>query len=591
MSIHLGTALPEQVCDPINEPEQESPRQPQQKECPIATEITHRLQIPAVIGRNGSVDVGGVSLSCDNFCHESLCCVLCSYVASLRSSVTDRSSRTSVYFITDESTNTRLRRWMNPQLSDDKSTETDHLIIGVTSKANAFQTVLCDSQGFSFWDRNTSEEIQLGTLRLFKCQIPNPNLPEPGLDTLAYIAKQAKQWIDLCDTHHDYCRSLRSNLTPSISLIDCNRYCLVRGFEGARYVALSYVWGDTGRAFNLPERRYGLRLDGLPRTISDAIVVTKSLGYDYIWVDMLCIDQQNKEDKHRQIAIMDQVYRSADLTIIVTAGSDCGNGIPGVSKTCRAPRMSTTIGGLTLVEEKEDAIREVELSFWRLRGWTFQEGLLSRRRLVFTNSQMLFSCVCGVVIEPNEGLELSHNCQSIPESMIWPPGEDMLWDRLFLQTESNPRTTLIGNGNKAKHDYGFPISFAELLEKYSTMQFSFESDVVDAFRAISNTFAQRKPPVLHLYGLPFISGDESITSSSLTRGLAWCLKRDNEETARRPGFPSWSWLGYRGPVRWGAMKREGPIFPVDRDLSFHNCLNGGGSGVVGKHLKDWHHQD
>ncbi|TQW07111.1 heterokaryon incompatibility protein (HET) domain-containing protein [Cordyceps javanica] len=259
------------------------------------------------------------------------------------------------------------------------------------------------------------EHRELPVLRLWKYQTVNRNPPEPKPDTLTYIVKQAKQWSSHCDARHEVCRSLSSNFTPPISLIDCKQHCLVHGLQGMRYVALSYVWGKTGRDFNLPERRYGVPLDGLPRTISDAIAVAKSLEYDFLWVDMICIDQRSNEDKLRQMAIMDQIYRSADLTIIVAAGSDCGNGIPGVSEMPRPPRTSSTIGNTMLVEEKVDAIDEVKASIWRSRGWTLQEGLLSRRRLVFTDCQMLFSCLSGQETEPREGPEFSDNVGD----MVW----------------------------------------------------------------------------------------------------------------------------------------------------------------------------
>jgi hypothetical protein len=147
------------------------------------------------------------------------------------------------------------------------------------------------------------------------------------------------------------------------------------------------------------------------------MTVTKSLGYEYLWVDMLCIDQQSEEDKHRQIAIMDQIYRSADLTIIVAAGGDCGDGIHGVSERCRPPRMSIKIGNTILVEDKEKAVTQINYSIWRSRGWTFQEGLLSRRRLVFTDNQMLFSCLSSQVIEPEEGPEFTHKAEEPPTYM------------------------------------------------------------------------------------------------------------------------------------------------------------------------------
>ncbi|RBR18917.1 uncharacterized protein FIESC28_05839 [Fusarium coffeatum] len=531
-------------------------------------------------GKYRQDDLGTLYLPRDDFCPESAYCVFCSFVARLRPAGIKGTSPDSVDFVTgEETTSERLRGWINTQPTSEtpslSSQDTGGLIIHVTSGVNEFQTVNWRVERTYYNPPKDGPDRDIvGTFRLWKYQAPDCYLPTPTVDTLTYITKYAKQWLRLCDESHEVCKSLASNSTPPISLIDCNQRCLVHSSQGIRYVALSYVWGKTGRNFNLPKRRYGVPLDGLPRTITDAITVTKSLGYDYLWVDMLCIDQQSEEDKLRQIAIMDQIYRSADLTIIVAAGSDCGDGIPGVSERCRPPRMSIKIGNTVLVEDKENAVTEIRYSTWRSRGWTFQEGLLSRRRLVFTDTQLLFSCLSSQATEPEEGPEFSHKAKEAP---IYMRQKEDLWDTSFLQTDSVPRTYLIENqwfhgttvikNDRFHSRYGFPIAFAELLEEYSKLNFSFESDIVNAFRAIGNTFALRSPPVLHLYGLPFIFDAESITASSITRALAWCLVRGDEETARRSGFPSWSWLGYRGPVRWGAFVRNVPPGPIDAQWS------------------------
>ncbi|KAH7179944.1 heterokaryon incompatibility protein-domain-containing protein, partial [Fusarium flagelliforme] len=574
MSENPGTELHEQVNDPINKPKIGSVLHPQQSGCPIVREITDRLRLPSVVAKTGAVDVGGVCLSRDDFCPESAHCVLCSFVNKIRPAGTNNASPRSVHFVLNRPTNDILRRNMDTQVTSETPPlgywDADDYTIVVTNGAKVFQTI--DWFGRTIIEHRPEHESESCILRTFcfwRYEAPSPNLLTPKLDTLTYITNQAKHWLCLCDESHGVCKSLVSKSTTPISLIDCNRHCLVHGSQESRYVALSYVWGKAGRSFNLPERKYGVPLHGLPRTISDAIAVTKSLEYEYLWVDMLCIDQESKEDKHRQIAIMDQIYRSADFTIIVAAGSDCGDGIPGVSERRRPPRLSITIGNTILVEDKENAVKEIEASIWRSRGWTFQEGLLSRRRLVFTNTQMLFSCLSNQASEPKEGPEFSHQASEVndlPSTIFTLHERDSLWDTSFLQTNRAPHTTLIGNGrNDFTGSYGFPISFAELLQKYSTLDFSFESDIVNAFRAIGNTFALKTPPVLHLHGLPFIFSNEPMTASSLTHGLAWHLERGNGEAARRPDFPSWSWLGYRGPVRWSAFHRDGATIPIGRE--------------------------
>nr|CEG05044.1 unnamed protein product [Fusarium clavum] len=281
MSSCRETELAEQVNDPVKKPEIGPMFQPQQSGCPIVREITHRLQIPP-ISTKYAVDVGGVCLSRDDFCPKSADCALCSFVAKARPAGTNSPSQKSVHFVLDTSTNRRLRRWMDTPLTSETPplhyVDTSDLMIAVTSGPNIFQRVRWHAFGPREHPREHGTEGIIGTLRLWKYQSPKYNVPAPKPNTLTYISKETKGRLGLCDESHEVCKSLVLNFTPPISLIDCNQRCIVHGHQGIRYVALSYVWGKTGRNFNVPERKYGAPLDGLPRTISDAITVTKGLG-------------------------------------------------------------------------------------------------------------------------------------------------------------------------------------------------------------------------------------------------------------------------------------------------------------------------
>jgi hypothetical protein len=74
------------------------------------------------------------------------------------------------------------------------------------------------------------------------------------------------------------------------------------------YLALSYVWGSQkARAVHTGEK-----LSSLPQTIEDAIIVTLKLGFQYLWVDMYCIKQDNQNHVGDQIRHMDLVYRKRE---------------------------------------------------------------------------------------------------------------------------------------------------------------------------------------------------------------------------------------------------------------------------------------
>jgi hypothetical protein len=97
------------------------------------------------------------------------------------------------------------------------------------------------------------------------------------------------------------------------------------------------------------------------------------------------------------------IDRGAELTIIAAAGSNPHYGLLGISRP-RKPQAILSISSHTFVAV-EDPSYEIQNSTWDRRAWTFQEALLSRRRLVFTDSQFYFQCLR---MHCTEGIEHSH---------------------------------------------------------------------------------------------------------------------------------------------------------------------------------------
>jgi hypothetical protein len=155
-----------------------------------------------------------------------------------------------------------------------------------------------------------------------------------------------RKWLNICDEHHtglwEQCtsqKSLDQFLQYYLRLIDVEKMIIVRGLpDWTEYVALSYVWGEDRmkRArppgwemprtlrVNVRTDKYGVETIMLPGellcTIRDAIEVTRSIGYRYLWVDSLCIIQDDKQEKDFQISMMDEIYNNATLTIAAGSG-------------------------------------------------------------------------------------------------------------------------------------------------------------------------------------------------------------------------------------------------------------------------------
>ncbi|KAL8639236.1 MAG: hypothetical protein Q9226_008895, partial [Calogaya cf. arnoldii] len=126
-------------------------------------------------------------------------------------------------------------------------------------------------------------------------------------------------------------------LPKGFRVIDVQRYCIIDAEPGCQYIALSYVWGNVGGLQNLQRHRKDLerdeairdRIEYLPNTIKGAISFTRSIGVRYLWVDGLCIVQDDLEDKMNQITAMDQIYSFASLTLAATSGANANAGLSG----------------------------------------------------------------------------------------------------------------------------------------------------------------------------------------------------------------------------------------------------------------------
>jgi hypothetical protein len=69
------------------------------------------------------------------------------------------------------------------------------------------------------------------------------------------------------------------------------------------------------------------RVPALPLTFEDAIVATRRLGARYIWIDSLCIIQDDPADWERESSSMADVYRNATCNIAASAAHDSNGGL------------------------------------------------------------------------------------------------------------------------------------------------------------------------------------------------------------------------------------------------------------------------
>jgi hypothetical protein len=349
-----------------------------------------------------------------------------------------------------------------------------------------------------------------------------------------------KGWMAFCQEHHSKnCAFLEEDI-KSLWLIDCHVRKTFAASTKEKYAALSYSWGkpvphhsDFGPG-SLPE--------SLPRTIEDAIKTTTLIGLKYLWVDRYCIPQNNNEERHIQISQMDCVYRSAEITIIAAAGHDPTYGLPGIGSAMRVPQKIVQINAGMLITTLPDGKFAIEESLWNTRGWTYQEAILSRRRLVFTRHQVYFQC---------NGM---HCCESIDKPL----------DILHVKTQQKMRAWN-GDGPFVATGIGsHPWEILHRIAEFSKRELSYDSDVLNAMTGILSEYKRMKRPVYHHFGVPSLPpflNTQTIgkafgkpvslvalptnSDHGLATGLCWYLERPS---ARRAKFPSWSWTGWMGHV-------------------------------------------
>jgi hypothetical protein len=142
-------------------------------------------------------------------------------------------------------------------------------------------------------------------------------------------------WLSECKSNHSNCPSNTDVALPT-RLIDVGhngatpRLVLTEGGRG-EYLTLSYCWGSTNQSTttlaNLNDRLNVLPLNSFCQTHRDAIEITRRLGFQYLWIDAICIVQDDLADWNRQSAKMFNIYRDSVLTIAASWARDADEGI------------------------------------------------------------------------------------------------------------------------------------------------------------------------------------------------------------------------------------------------------------------------
>lgn len=224
------------------------------------------------------------------------------------------------------------------------------------------------------------------------------------------------EWIRVCDSGHKLCQRDDDALTMPTRLIEVGKHLRLvdtAEIEPSRYVALSHCWGPVRKherfctyKCNITQRKAEIEFDTLPRSFRDAVTVARGLSIDYIWIDSLCIIQDDEIDWQSEASKMEQVFSAAYCTIGASSAKSSLQGF----LVDRTPRSVVRIPSDTSVAmyacvDIDDFHSDVELSPLNSRGWVLQERALSRRTIFFTSTQVYWECGASIHCETLSRLE------------------------------------------------------------------------------------------------------------------------------------------------------------------------------------------
>ncbi|KAJ4011024.1 hypothetical protein NW752_007439 [Fusarium irregulare] len=411
-------------------------------------------------------------------------------------------------------------------------------------------------------DKHTRVVVKLPIDVIDEAYIVNTNTPV-GLD-ISTSSRQsfdiAIRWLNQCRSSNDHedCQKASSNdghhMWPELPtrILDLTSFSEPRLVEtnGTRsaYCALSYCWGDmkmntTTTRGNVSKHREGISTGSLPVFIQEALVAARTLGYRYIWIDALCIIQDDPDDWDKEASKMKDVYSNADLTLSSLVASGCHDRLfysRGASTTRPVPFNIWTPKDKRRMWEKDVIYQNVVYPSFLFnndgdpegfpgadklaskapitsRGWVLQEQMLSTRILYFGSNQLVWECLCFAKTD------------SDPSGVILPrmSGELGAYSgtKCALQGLAHP---MHAYDPEATEYQPFGI-WQSLLTSYTERHLTKSSDRIPAFLAISKSLESA-------IGDMFIAGIWK--GKRLLESLSWNVR---DASAKHPQEPSWSW--------------------------------------------------
>ncbi|KAK4454875.1 heterokaryon incompatibility protein-domain-containing protein [Podospora aff. communis PSN243] len=394
----------------------------------------------------------------------------------------------------------------------------------------------------------------------FGCTLRSPSEPPlvlefapeswrlPGTTSSNKTASTIRKWISECEENHPLCSHVEHGTTERkytpTRILDLreNPVTLREGEWEGRYACLSHRWGDGVDMLkttkdSLATFKSGIQWESLPKNFQHAVEICRSLGINFLWIDALCIVQDDDWDWHSELPRMAEVYADAFLTIAATAATSPAAGcfstahpdyigytvphtVDGVIR-----RMAPRLPVARVVTAGDD--NSGDRSQWPLlqRAWVYQEMRLSCRVLHYGAQEVTWVCR---TMEQSEGTRRATSSRS-PSRL---PSEAMSG---WLPLVGRPQNLCTW--------------WHQTVREYSRLQLTFPKDRLPALSALSQRMEGWRVNDAYLAGL---------WRSTLPSDLVWRCEKPGRRVLLTSSsveiVPSWSWISVDCQVTWGDGK-------------------------------------